>query len=940
MVYAKSWGRRISDEEQQTMFLRHLVVYCFALVSLLLTMVHFATIATAQDTERIELILGDLNQAQAFDLALDQIGIVPAPGSEEKATAGAVRRLGAEVSGEFPGNFTVLSLGTQRSQGELSKIAAELTESDENILNAGLVLYTVDTKTPLVVPNEIIVQFDESLDAGEARARVEALGLEPAMQNPGLGAQWLMRQREAGERSVFDVSRALSGMSGVEFAHPNMFPVTQYRQPNDTLFAEQWHHDNTGQGGGTPDADVDTLQAWDLTQGNPDVSIALIDNGFDINHPDINDNIWTNAGELGGTAGVDDDNNGYVDDVNGYSFVGCTVATGANCGSGVVAGLNHGTAVAGVAAARGNNNLGVIGSCPNCSIIPLRRGSGYFADALAIAYPSLPLVNADILTNSWGYQAGTPVALNVAAAIQATANSGTTIFWAMSNSNKNDCTGTPDISANPNVIAISAISNEDRKVTESGFGNCMELLASTFRGWGPNPNGQPPGSGAAFTGTLNVTTTDLPGTAGYNNTTLISAAPGVDPTYCPAEVGDTDYTSCFVGTSAAAPLAAGIAGLVLSADSALAREEVQRILQDTADKPEDSIAAYDQVTGKSSPPGGASKHGYGRINAFEAVRLVASPDVGGRGGHDIFIRDNRLDWGNTEQPTNVLMEPTRGFIPHYRSVDIKVDAPPFQVSPTNSAAFDLFAHENPESGEINKVYVRVHNRGHRSVADVTVKLHWVFAGTALPALPGDFWTQFPSDSTDPANPWNAIGTQTLANLEYSGASVAGTGFDNSAILSFDWMGPALDPSRDAFRHHCLFVVMSAPDDPVSANSMGLFVPDLITPSDNNVTHRNVSVEGDASDGMFDGGFIVRNPFPDKQITTRLVVYHAPELNVALSDFDNKEIFEMDPGKEIPVKVTITSQDKISGTVDIVQEILNPEEYVFVPLGGFAFDFHD
>jgi hypothetical protein len=104
--------------------------------------------------------------------------------------------------------------------------------------------------------------------------------------------------------------------------------------------------------------------------------------------------------------------------------------------------------------------------------------------------------------------------------------------------------------------------------------------------------------------------------------------------------------------------------------------QVKRLLQDTADKIEDSAGAYSSTTGFSSPATGTGTHAFGRINALEAVR-IAELAVGKivknvKPGADIFVRDNDLDWGNTSQPSSLLLEPTRGFISPGDSPDIKV----------------------------------------------------------------------------------------------------------------------------------------------------------------------------------------------------------------------------------------------------------------------------
>jgi subtilisin family serine protease len=192
---------------------------------------------------------------------------------------------------------------------------------------------------------------------------------------------------------------------------------------------------------------------------------------------------------------------------------------------------------------------------------------------------------------------------------------------------------------------------------------------------------------ATARGTLQGMTTDVQGAGGYNTGAGTVCLSGSDPTSPPANA--LDYTYCFDGTSFATPVAAGIAGLVLSLDTTPTRLQVQRLIQDSADKTEDSLAAYDTELGFSNAGAAATPatHGFGRVNAFEAVRIAAPTANNGLGGVDIFVRDNRLDWGNTEQPSNVVFEPVRGFLGHWQSVDIKIDAPPYETPPGECRRF-------------------------------------------------------------------------------------------------------------------------------------------------------------------------------------------------------------------------------------------------------------
>ena len=140
-------------------------------------------------------------------------------------------------------------------------------------------------------------------------------------------------------------------------------PVVEWIQPNmthqlrdepapagDPDFAKQYHLDNTGQTGGKAGADIKAKAAWQQTKG-AGVTVALVDTNIDITHPDIAANAWTNQGEVAGN-NIDDDNNGYIDDVHGWNFVNNTNKPEVGTGS-------HGTHTAGIIAAVANNGVGV-----------------------------------------------------------------------------------------------------------------------------------------------------------------------------------------------------------------------------------------------------------------------------------------------------------------------------------------------------------------------------------------------------------------------------------------------------------------------------------------------------------------------------------------------------------------------------------------------------
>ncbi|MBL7775423.1 MAG: S8 family serine peptidase, partial [Saprospiraceae bacterium] len=172
---------------------------------------------------------------------------------------------------------------------------------------------------------------------------------------------WLFEQSgaEPVEQFYLDWFRRQPEVSAAQFNH-----ILEYRQtaplllPDDPLFYQQWQHVNTGAGGGTPNADLDSDLAWDITTGGlsplgDTIVVAVIDGGLDANHEDLQGNLWRNYSEIPGDS-LDNDHNGYVDDYRGWNVYQNNDNIAGNT-------TGHGTPVASVIAARGNNALGVSG---------------------------------------------------------------------------------------------------------------------------------------------------------------------------------------------------------------------------------------------------------------------------------------------------------------------------------------------------------------------------------------------------------------------------------------------------------------------------------------------------------------------------------------------------------------------------------------------------
>jgi len=191
----------------------------------------------------------------------------------------------------------------------------------------------------------------------------------------------------------------------VLYAEPNYKIKAFQTFPNDSRFDEQWALNNTGQTGGLRDADIDAPEAWDIHTGDLNIIVAVLDSGIDYNHPDLAANMWINPGEVNQPGvvepndvnNVDDDDNGYVDDIYGYDFV--------DNDSDPMDEHYHGTVAAGIIGAVGNNNEGIAGVCWTVRLMALRildpNGEGSVNDAIAAIDYAIAM-GADVINASWG----------------------------------------------------------------------------------------------------------------------------------------------------------------------------------------------------------------------------------------------------------------------------------------------------------------------------------------------------------------------------------------------------------------------------------------------------------------------------------------------------------------------------------------------------------
>ena len=435
-------------------------------------------------------------------------------------------------------------------------------------------------KEPEFVAGEFIVKWKSGVASRAADTLMRSMSTTVVMSFPEIGVSLV---KAPATRDLQTLTTQMENDPRVEYIEPNYI----YRAsgaPNDPRFNELWGMNNTGQTGGTNDADLDAPEAWDIQTGSDSTLIAVIDTGVDYKHPDLAANIWTNPGEDAWTDPdnpstgnhADDDGNGYVDDWRGWDF--------ANNDNDPFDDNLHGTHVAGTIGAIGNDGVGVAGVNWRTKIMPLKflggDGSGTLANAIsAILYGANK--KAQVMNNSWGGGGFSQALLD---AINYANNAGS-LFVAAAGNEGNDNDQTANYPSNytaANVVAVAAIDHE---------GNLAVFV--------------PGGGGCGCQGCSN-NVIGVPG-SNFGATTVDLAAPGKDILSTAPNNGYQKLS----GTSMATPHVAGVAGLLFAQFPAWTHLQVKERLLATVDV---STALQGKlVTG-------------GRVNAQRALSGTMSAD--------------------------------------------------------------------------------------------------------------------------------------------------------------------------------------------------------------------------------------------------------------------------------------------------------------------------
>ena len=326
------------------------------------------------------------------------------------------------------------------------------------VLTGALAAAAFAADAPRVVPGELIVKYKSGVKAAQ-RASVRSLARAHAMrQLDVINAEQIRVDQGTTEEAM----QRLRSDPNVEYVEPN-YVITLDAVPNDPRFPELYGMRNTGQTGGTPGADIKAVNAWDVYTGDPNLKIGIIDTGVDYNHPDLAANVWTNPGEIPGN-NVDDDGNGYVDDVHGYDFV--------NNDGDPFDDNGHGSHCAGTIAGVGNNNVGVTGVNWQAKVVGIKflsaAGSGSTAGAISGIQYAIA-IGVRLTSNSWGGGGFSQALLD---AINAAGAAGQLFVAAAGNSSANTDLNPqyPAAYDSPYIISVAATDHNDNLASFSNYG--------------------------------------------------------------------------------------------------------------------------------------------------------------------------------------------------------------------------------------------------------------------------------------------------------------------------------------------------------------------------------------------------------------------------------------------------------------------------------------
>jgi subtilisin family serine protease len=465
--------------------------------------------------------------------------------------------------------------------------------------------------TFVYLSDQITIQFATWVDNNKINTIANTFNLVQDQPVLGIPNTFVFLVSKQATQNPIKITNQLQTLPEVLAAEPNILIQQEpHYRPKDSLYPQQWYLNHASSSNQLiAGSHISVEQAWDTTRGVRSVVVAVVDDSFDLHHPD-----FQGTGKVVAPRDLKD---------NDFLPLPGEKET------------SHGTACAGLALAE-ENGAGIVGVAPGCAMMPIRT-TGFLDDrSIEDVFDWAVEKGASVISCSWGASAVYfPLSIRQKAAISRAATNGRkgkgcVIVFAAGNANrpingtvneqnwpKNIVKGNTNwlsgFAVHPDVITISASTSLNKKAAYSNWGDNVSVCAPS--------NNAPPGMWFQETGFvytqpaivsslfgLGMLSTDQIGAAGY-------------------DAGN--FTNNFGGTSSATPIVAGVAALVLSANPNLTAQQVKRILQDTADKivdnnPDPQLG----IRGGTYNSNGHSQwFGYGKVNAAKAVRLAQQMSV-------------------------------------------------------------------------------------------------------------------------------------------------------------------------------------------------------------------------------------------------------------------------------------------------------------------------
>lgn len=511
----------------------------------------------------------------------------------------------AEVGGTVSQIMPLLSLAEVQVPAERLDAVMAKTRQQEQVAFASHVYQPDAGAQDFYLTDQITIQFTPDTPLSDVDAIAAAAGLRRLEAIEGVANAYSFQVTAAATVNPLKLANRIALLPPVRLVEPNVAVLTEsFHRPRDPLYQNQWYLQHQGGGGLTAGSHIAVEAAWDITRGRRSVVVAVIDDGFDLNHPD-----FAGPGKIVAPRDLRQRDGVPLPEQSGE---------------------NHGTAVAGLAVAE-ENGQGIVGVAPGCALMPMRYSGIIDDQSIETMFAWAVDQGASIISCSWG-PVGTRYTLSLRqraaitrAATQGRNGKGAVILFAAGNANRPvDGTineqGWPGgalrgrtqwlngFAVHPDVITVSACTSLNRKAAYSNWGQAIAVTAPS--------NNAPPGLLLPSQGFVNsappiqqalpgrgVLTSDRLGAAGY---------------------ASGDVVSAFGGTSSACPIVAGVVALMLSANPDLTPPQVRQILQRTADKIIDSQAdpQLGLRRGMYDVQGHSEWFGYGKVNAERAVRAA------------------------------------------------------------------------------------------------------------------------------------------------------------------------------------------------------------------------------------------------------------------------------------------------------------------------------